>query len=349
MARLPVPGSDDGEWGQILNEYLSVSHDDAGVLKSGVVSKSTVGLGNVDNTADIDKPISTAQQSALNVKANTADLAVVASSGDYSDLSNVPTIPTNNNQLANGAGYITDYTVTAQDVADAGGVTTTGNQTINGVKTFNQSAGNGAVRSRHLTVLPNPGRSGSASLFLDNEAGQIWEFFANSGGSFGVYNGTSYTQPMSVLPDAKSGGLTLDQYGAVVDGRLYMGGQISNVDDGTSSKDAVNKRQLDNSSYKSVITQNAVAWTITGTDHNKVIRFTSASPVAVTIPTDASNDLPDGFCCTIFAEGAGGVSLSTTGVTLAGNNPNSSISQNDALSLIKTASANTWIVLPGAL
>lgn len=34
-------------------------------------------------------------------------LATVAKSGKYSDLSGTPTIPTNNNQLTNGAGYIT--------------------------------------------------------------------------------------------------------------------------------------------------------------------------------------------------------------------------------------------------
>ena len=36
------------------------------------VTKLQVGLGNVDNTADIDKPVSTAQQSALNSKADKA-------------------------------------------------------------------------------------------------------------------------------------------------------------------------------------------------------------------------------------------------------------------------------------
>jgi hypothetical protein len=39
-----------------------------------------------------------------------------AFSGDYNDLTNKPTIPTNNNELTNGAGYITGYTVTESDV-----------------------------------------------------------------------------------------------------------------------------------------------------------------------------------------------------------------------------------------
>lgn len=37
--------------------------------------KGDVGLGSVDNTADTAKPVSTAQQTALNLKVNTADVA----------------------------------------------------------------------------------------------------------------------------------------------------------------------------------------------------------------------------------------------------------------------------------
>ena len=39
-----------------------------------VLVKADVGLGNVDNTSDANKPISTATQTALNLKANDADL-----------------------------------------------------------------------------------------------------------------------------------------------------------------------------------------------------------------------------------------------------------------------------------
>lgn len=40
------------------------------------LAKADVGLGSVDNTADVDKPVSTAQQTALDAKANTADVPV---------------------------------------------------------------------------------------------------------------------------------------------------------------------------------------------------------------------------------------------------------------------------------
>lgn len=54
--------------------------------KTGVVSltKGDVGLANVDNTSDINKPISTATQTSLNLKANAAN----------AELTGVPTAPT---------------------------------------------------------------------------------------------------------------------------------------------------------------------------------------------------------------------------------------------------------------
>lgn len=40
MARLPNPGSDDGQWGEILNEYLTQSHNADGTLKASAVDQA---------------------------------------------------------------------------------------------------------------------------------------------------------------------------------------------------------------------------------------------------------------------------------------------------------------------
>lgn len=45
-----------------------------GTFKGDAVTAESIGLGNVDNTADINKPISTATQKALDKKANAEDL-----------------------------------------------------------------------------------------------------------------------------------------------------------------------------------------------------------------------------------------------------------------------------------
>lgn len=37
MPRLPIPGQDGGTWGNLLNEYLSVSHNSDGTIKSSAL------------------------------------------------------------------------------------------------------------------------------------------------------------------------------------------------------------------------------------------------------------------------------------------------------------------------
>jgi hypothetical protein len=41
MSRLPVPGSDDNTWGDVLNDYLGVAHNADGTLKNSAVSGAT--------------------------------------------------------------------------------------------------------------------------------------------------------------------------------------------------------------------------------------------------------------------------------------------------------------------
>jgi hypothetical protein len=43
MARLPIPGEDDGQWGQILNEFLSIEHNADGTQKTLGISKGGTG------------------------------------------------------------------------------------------------------------------------------------------------------------------------------------------------------------------------------------------------------------------------------------------------------------------
>lgn len=42
MARLPIPGSDDGTWGGILNDYLEQSHNADGSLKASAIPDGSV-------------------------------------------------------------------------------------------------------------------------------------------------------------------------------------------------------------------------------------------------------------------------------------------------------------------
>ncbi len=136
MARLPRPGQDDGTWGSILNDFLQQAHDTDGSIKDGSVSKNKVGLGNVDNTSDADKPVSSATQTALDAKADSATLAAVATSGSYADLSQKPTITNvtvDGVAPAGGAVNIVStpvYDVPSVNVVNVSGVLTVGIQNV---------------------------------------------------------------------------------------------------------------------------------------------------------------------------------------------------------------------------
>ena len=96
------------------------------------VTKAQVGLGNADNTSDMDKPVSTATQTALATKANTADvydkLDVDALLAGKADSANVYTHAEMDNLLAgkvdklvsSPAGTYKSVTVNAQGQVTAG-------------------------------------------------------------------------------------------------------------------------------------------------------------------------------------------------------------------------------------
>ena len=71
MARLPKPGSDQGKWGEILNDYLSQAHTDTGILKPGVVTTSTLTDSAVTTPKLADNSVTTtklADNSVTNAK-----------------------------------------------------------------------------------------------------------------------------------------------------------------------------------------------------------------------------------------------------------------------------------------
>jgi len=43
VARLPIPGGDDGVWGDILNNYLSIEHNSDGTQKTLGITKGGTG------------------------------------------------------------------------------------------------------------------------------------------------------------------------------------------------------------------------------------------------------------------------------------------------------------------
>lgn len=89
----------------------ALSANQGRILKELIESQSggDVDLSNYYTKTQVDDLIDDVDPSWSNISGKPT-FATVATSGSYSDLSNKPTIPTNTNQLTNGAGYITGIT-----------------------------------------------------------------------------------------------------------------------------------------------------------------------------------------------------------------------------------------------
>ena len=75
------------------------------------VTKAQVGLSNVDNTSDLDKPVSTAQQAALNLKVDRV-AGKALSKNDYTDADKALV---NNAVLKDGSIAMDNLTVGARN------------------------------------------------------------------------------------------------------------------------------------------------------------------------------------------------------------------------------------------
>ena len=75
-------------FGKIAKAVSSLISHIANVANPHSVTKSQVGLGSVDNTSDKNKPVSTAQQAALDLKVNNADYEVKIAALEKADTLN---------------------------------------------------------------------------------------------------------------------------------------------------------------------------------------------------------------------------------------------------------------------
>ncbi len=113
MSRLPIPGSDDGTWGDILNTYLEVS-----LNSDGTLANNTVGTNQIQNNAVTNAKLDSSTQSSV-TKANSSVQTVnskTPTSGDVtltaSDVSAVPIT-----RQVNGKALSSDITLSATDVS----------------------------------------------------------------------------------------------------------------------------------------------------------------------------------------------------------------------------------------
>jgi len=101
----------EADW---LNDVDSATYDPRAVALGGTgattagTARTNLGLGNVDNTADTAKPVSTAQQTALDLKANLASPTLTGT-----PVAPTAAVGTNTTQIATTAHVFAERTSTA--------------------------------------------------------------------------------------------------------------------------------------------------------------------------------------------------------------------------------------------
>src|SRR5688572_16751332 len=192
MARLPTPGSDNGTWGQVLNDFLAVAHTASGTIKPNAVDSSAIqdnsisGVKLQDNSVSSDKLTSTGgsngqvltkntgvtgglewTSAAGSPDATTSSKGMVQLAGDLGGTAASPTVPglatkvntsttvSAGTGLTGGGDLSTNRTLSA-DFGTTAGTIAQGNDTrITGAEqTTNKGAANGYASLDSSTKVP---------------------------------------------------------------------------------------------------------------------------------------------------------------------------------------------------
>lgn len=157
MSRLPEPGSDDNIWGEILNDFLAVSHMDDGTVRASALPPMAVadgsitpaklsdtyipssqkasnnGVASLDNTGRV--PLSQLPSGFIGADATTTTKGVVRLAGDLGGTANSPTVPGLANKYVLPAGGIpqTDLSSDVQTKLETGGSVGDATSTTKGI------------------------------------------------------------------------------------------------------------------------------------------------------------------------------------------------------------------------
>ena len=266
--------------------------------KTGAVTldKSDVGLGNVDNTADADKPISSATQSALNAKQ-----ATLVSGTNIKTINGTSLLGSGDITISGGGG-ISDGDKGDITVSASGATWTIDNGVVTDAKLSTgidaAKLGDGTVSNAEFQYLN--GVTSAIQTQLDGKQATI------TGAAT-----TIDTEDLTALRALVSDGSGKVAVSSVTSTELgYVSGVTSAV-----------QTQVDSKTAKLITTNRQTAsYTLVLSDADKLIEMNVGSANNLTIPLNSSVAFPTGTQILLAQYGAGQTTIvATSGVTIRSN------------------------------
>lgn len=368
-----VNGVTSGIQGQLDDKAPLESPTFTGTVSG--VTKSMVGLGDVDNTADADKPVSTATQTALDAKAAisgqvfTGDIEApnLVITGDLVVQGTTTTVNT------------TDYAVRDNMIyLNQAGMFTVTNAVGDGTSVVYTAAGHDYGIGDYIVVsgIDPAGYNiaGSANLTIDSVTTDTFTVLKTDIGTYvsgGVARGKSAANPdlgfaagyndgtyhhAGFFRDASDGvWKVFDSYTPEPDESVFIDTSHASFELADIQAEAVKAGSVvftDGSvqtkagvpSQTSFVYKTASYTLDTLTLADNVIEVDSTSATTITIPLDSSVDYPVGTSIDILQTNTGQVTIAATGGVTMNGTPGFKLRTRWSSATILKRAANTWIV-----
>ncbi len=317
MARLPIPGSDDGSWGDILNEFLGQSHNADGTLKSTAIQPK---LPDADSTTK----------------------GVVTLTGDLGGTAASPTVPGLSDK-ANSADLTSHISSTSAHAASA----ITYDNASSGLVATRAQAAIDEIASSVTNLSPSSPNVQTANYILQlSDANKVVEINAASANTVTIPANTAVSFPVGTtieIVQIGSGATTVE---GAVGVTVHNAGALDNQ----YKRATIQKRATDEwltfieVDRRIIPNQQTVNYTLVMSDAGKVIEMNSASATSVTIPPDSSVNFPIGTHLEIFQRGTGTVSIiAGSGVTALHSSSSLDIIGQYSTVGLRKSGANEWV------
>ena len=319
-----------------------------GAVSSAVtaLTKSSVGLANVDNTSDANKPVSTAAQTALDLKAPLANPTftgtVTGVTKSHVGLGNVDNTTDAGKPVSTATQTALDLkapkaaptftgTLTAADVTISGNLTVSGTTTTVNTTNFTTSDPVIYLGDGNNANLVDIGFVGSYNDGTYAHQGLVKD---SSDAKWKLFKGVT-DEPTTTVNFAQ-GSLDALKVGAFEATTVTPSSGVV-FSDGTQTKEGVASR--------TPIISKTDSYTLSAlTERDSLIEVAKSTATTVTIPTDATLNFPIGTSIDILQTSTGQVTIAGASGVTVNSTPGLKLRTTWSSATLFKRAANTWVV-----